>query len=132
MAELVTMRWGDHEFSISRGTFNNFQRSTAWRIDKPEPMTGLGQPRARGKASDEITLDGVVLPGFTGDQQSVQRFRDAGDAGKAQLLVDGEGNVFGSWFLERLSESRDVHTTTGIPRKMTWSLTLTAEPEESA
>jgi phage protein U len=98
----------------------------------PEPLNGLGIPAVRGRRDDEITFEGVVFPGFTGTLNSVQRLRDAGDAGAPLLLVDGEGIVYGDWVVSRLSERKGPFTPTGIERRAEWSLTLVAVPETEA
>jgi phage protein U len=131
MSNLVVARLGDIEFSLPEGSFTQIERRTSWRVDVPDPITGLGTPDVRGRASDELRLTGAVFPGISGHLDSVDRLRDAGDAGEPLLLVDGEGTIYGEWVVSSVEESRQEHLPTGIPRKMSWVLVLVAKPEES-
>lgn len=130
MAKLVVARLGSIEFSVPEGTFTEVARHTTWRLDIPDPMEGLGKPVFRGRGSDEMTIDGVVFPGYSGTLQSVQRLRDAGDAGESMLLVDGEGNLYGNWFIARINERKSPFLPTGIERRAEWTLTLMADPDD--
>lgn len=130
MSSLVVARLGDIEFSLPEGSFTQIERQTTWRVDVPDPITGLGVPDVRGRERDELRLTGLVFPGITGHLTSVDRLRDAGDAGEPLLLVDGEGTIYGEWVVRSIEESRQEHLPTGIPRKMAWVLVLVAKPEE--
>lgn len=130
MSSLVVARLGDIEFSLPEGSFTQIERHTSWRVDVPDPITGLGVPDVRGRESDEIRITGLVFPGITGHLDSVDRLRDAGDKGEPLLLVDGEGTIYGSWVVRSIEESRQEHLPTGLPRKMSWVLVLVAVPEE--
>jgi phage protein U len=132
VAKLVVARLGSIEFSVPEGTFTAVARHTTWRLDLPDPMEGLGRPVSRGRGSDEITIDGLVFPGHTGTLASVQRLREAGDAGESMLLVDGEGNLYGNWFIARLNERKGPFLPTGIERRAEWTLTLNADPDDEA
>lgn len=132
MSSLVVARLGDVEFSMPEGSFQTIERVTSWRVDVPDPLVGLGTPVVRGRESDEITLAGVVFPGIAGKLDSVERLRDAGDAGEPMLLVDGEGTIFGSWVVRSVREMQTAHLETGLPRKMEWQMALIAVPAEVA
>ena len=129
MSNLVVGRLGSIEFSVPEGTFTSIARATSWRIDVPEPIEGPGTPVVRGRGSDEITIEGVVFPGFTGRLNSVERLRAAGDAGQPMLLVDGEGTLYGSWVVSRLNERSDAFLPSGAKRRTEWNLTLIASPD---
>jgi phage protein U len=126
----VVARLGNIEFSIPAGTLQEIARRTSWRVDVPTPMEGLGKPTVRGRDSDTLTINGLVFPGATGDAVSVQRFRDAADAGKSLLLVDGNGDFHGAWFIASVDENKDLFFGSGATRRATWTMSLVADPEE--
>lgn len=130
MSDLVVARLGSIEFSVKAGTFSTLSRNTRWRVDKPEPMQGLGVPTSRGRADDTLTIDGTSYPGYSGNLSTVERLREAGDAGEPLLLVDGEGGIFGYWMVEGVTEKKGPFMPTGIERRADWSLTLTSVPDE--
>jgi phage protein U len=132
MAELVIARLGSVEFSVLAGSFEVLQRRTTWRIDRPDPIDGMGTPVHRGRLDDAITLSGVVFPGYVGGLSSVERLRELGDGGEPQTLVDGEGTIYGRWLIESVDEEATLHTPTGKPRRLAYSVTLVAVPDERA
>jgi phage protein U len=132
MAELVIARLGSVEFSVLAGSFEVLQRRTTWRIDRPDPIDGMGTPVHRGRLDDAITLSGVVFPGYVGGLSSVERLRELGDVGEPQTLVDGEGAIYGRWLIENVDEEATLHTPTGKPRRIGYSVTLVAVPDEGA
>jgi phage protein U len=110
---------------------NRLRRRTEWRIDQPDPVEGLGKPVNRGRARDELTIDGAAYPGYAGALDAVSALRDAADAGKSLTLVDGEGTIYGSWMIASIDETQGPEfTPTGIPRRIEFSLTLKADPED--
>jgi hypothetical protein len=130
MADLVIARLGSVEFSLSAGSFESLRRLTRWRIDRPDPIDGMGIPVHRGRLDDSITLSGITFPGYVGSLASVERLRELGEAGEASLLVDGEGTLYGRWLVEAIEEEATLHTPTGKPRRVTYSVTLVAVPSE--
>src|SRR5690606_29933789 len=112
------------------GTFQDLERVMSWRVDTPEPIEGMGKSVVRGLESDEITLSGLVFPGFTGTLSSVQRLQDAGNAGESLLLVDGEGTLYGRWWIVSVRERKGPFMPTGVPRRIEWTLTLRADPPD--
>jgi phage protein U len=132
MADLVIARLGNVEFSVQAGSFESLQRRTSWRIDRPDPIDGMGTPVFRGRMGDSITLSGVVFPGYVGRLNSVERLRQLGDKGEPLMLADGEGAVYGEWLIEYLEEEATLTTPLGKPRRISYSLTLAALPARGA
>lgn len=129
MAKLVVARLGPVEFSVPEGTFDELTRDTSYRVDVPEPLEGLGAPVGRGVESDIMTIRGVVFPGSTGNQSSVQRLRDLAETRKSALLVDGTGRLLGHWMISRVSERKSVFLDPGVARRIEYDLTLIADPD---
>lgn len=128
--KLVPMRLGPLEFSLPEGAFSSREYSASYRLDVSEPIEGPGKPTFRGLESERLTIRGVVFPGFSGKLSSVQRFRDFAARGESALLVDGEGTIYGAWFLREVTERQDVFTPTGLPRRIEYDLTLVRDPDE--
>ena len=128
MAASVPFRLGDIEFSLSEGPLQDFERSERWIVDKQEPLTGFGVAVARRKGVDELRLSGIAFPesGY-GTAESVSRLRDMAETLEAQLLVDGDGNVYGTWIVTSLMERQSNHTPDGRARRVSWELTLERE-----
>lgn len=130
-AALVPIMLGRIPFSTTERSLGRLRRRTEWRIDRPEPVEGIGKPVNRGRARDEISIDGVSFPGYAGALDAVTKLREAGDAGDSLTLVDGEGTVYGSWMIVSLEETQGPEfTPTGIPRRIDFNLTLTLDPDD--
>lgn len=128
MANAFVYLLGSIEFSLPEGLPTELERGTRFNIDKAEPLEGEGVPVFRGTSDNDMTLRGVVFPGVSGHQQSVQRLRDAGAAGKSLLLVDGEGTLYGRWFIRSVNERQSVFMAGGKPRRIEWDISLVFEP----
>lgn len=129
MANAFVYRLGPVEFSLPEGLPTELERGTRFNIDKAEPLEGEGIPVFRGTVDNEMSLRGVVFPGFSGHQQSVQRLRDAGAAGKSLLLVDGDGTLYGSWFIRSVNERQSYFMAGGKPRRVEWDISLVFDPQ---
>lgn len=133
MGKIVVGRLGDVEFSFQEGSMTAMERQTNWYIDRAEPIDGFGVAHARRKNYDQLRISGVVFPGTYGTAQSVQRLRDLGDTGEPQLLVDGEGTVYGYWLVSQVSESKSHLNATGVAQKSEYQLILESagdDPDE--
>lgn len=128
--KLVAARLGDIEFSVPDGSFSEIERATSWRIDTPEPIEGMGKSVHRGLEDDTITISGVAYPGFSGTLSAVERLRDAGNAGESLLLVDGEGTLYGRWWVVSVRERKGPFLPTGVPRRIEWTMTLRLDPPD--
>ena len=126
---LMVARLGLVEFSVPTGTFDEITRSTRWNVDVPTPIDGLGTPVGRGQVADEMTIRGVVFPGFSGNRDSVQRLRDQADTGKSYPLTDGLGFIHGFWIISAVNERKQHFTSDGFERKVEWDISLIADPD---
>lgn len=126
---LVVYRWGTIEFSVPEGTITDLDRQTRYRIDRPDPIEGLGVPKMRGPSSDDMTFRGVIFPGISGTLRSVQRVRDAADKGESNILTDGEGEVYGNWLVESVNERQSALQAGGKPRRIEYEIAFVRDPE---
>lgn len=122
-------RLGSVEFTMESGLPTELTHNVRYRIDRSEPLEGQGVPVFRGTSDEEMTLRGVAFPGQgAGNLQSVQRLRDAGKAGKSLLLVDGDGTLYGNWFIESVNEQQSHLLAGGKPRRIEWDVALVFDP----
>lgn len=128
MANAFVFRLGSVEFSLPEGLPTELDRNARYKVDVPEPLEGEGAPAFRGAENEEMTLRGIVFPGNTGNLQSVQRLRDEAAKGKSLLLVDGEGALYGRWFIRGVNERQSHFMVGGKPRRMEWDLALVLDP----
>jgi phage protein U len=121
----MMMALGMFVFSLETLAYQEFQRQTDWRHAS---ISRIGTNPARqflGRGDDSITLPGVLLPGLTGSQLSLDALRMMGDTGKAWPLVEGTGRIYGLWVIESLSDTRTVFFPDGAARRIEFTLKLT-------
>ena len=77
-----------------------------------------------GPKSDKITVSGVLFPEELGGLGQLEGLRDMARAGVAMPLVSLGGDIYGFYALERISEDRDFHDASGMPRRDAYRLEL--------
>lgn len=120
----MMMALGQFVFSLSTLAYQEFQRQTDWRH---ATTSRIGTNPARqflGKGEDAITLPGVLLPELAGEAISLDVLRQMADTGRAWVLVEGTGRIYGLWIIESLSETRTLFFQDGAARRIEFSLNL--------
>lgn len=120
----MLMSLGMFVFSISSLPFERKQRSTQWRWAANNRLGQLPAHQFTGPGEDRITLSGVLAPELTGGGQSLQDLRDLADTGKAWVLMQGNGEPQGFWFIDSVDETGSYFFADGSPRKIEFSVVL--------
>lgn len=120
----MMMSLGLFVFGMHAVAYQELQRQTNWR----HPSTSrVGTNPARqflGRGDDTITLPGVLVSGLTGTQISLDVLREMADTGKAWVLIEGTGRIYGIFVIEAISETRSYFFKDGAARRIEFSLTL--------
>lgn len=125
------MQLGAFQFSLPTAAYEKLTRHTEWRWVAQDR---LGRKPARqylGPGDETITLEGTVFPGFRGGLNQVRDMRREADKGTPLLLVDSLGYIHGYHCIQSLEESRSGLHTNGAPRKITFTMTLSAYGEDT-
>lgn len=118
------MALGAFRFSLDTAAYQKLQRDTefAW-----QPIERFGQAPLMqfcGPGTDEISLAGVIFPGFRGGSGQISQMRLQAALGIALPLVSGMGNYFGQWCVAAISEGQEVFWADGSFRKQEFTVTL--------
>lgn len=116
---------GQFAFGLSTLAYNDFQRQTIWRHPSNSRVGTMPARQFVGQGEDTITLCGVLMPELLGSPTSLSELREMAKSGKAWPLVDGAGNVFGSYVIESQHETGTLHIAEGLPRRVEFQLCLT-------
>jgi hypothetical protein len=111
-------------FQLKTAPFQQLRRSTRWRWASNSRIGVRPSYQHLGQGEDAITLTGTLLPEITGGRVSIDALRVMADAGKAWPLIDGEGTIYGLWFIDSIEETRSVFFKDGAARKIEFSLSL--------
>ena len=125
----VMLTIGPVSLGVSTSVYQRARRSTAWRWPA---LDLIGRRPARqwaGPGADQITLDGVVMPSFRG-RDVARTLRALARSGEPQVVTAGTGEVWGSWCLESVEESRTGLFHDGAARRITWTLKLVHSGED--
>jgi hypothetical protein len=130
MSERVMLALGEFRFEIETAAYQKLSLNQSWRWPEQARINRDPALQFVGRGTDEISLDGVIYPGFKGGLEQVEAMRDLADKGKPQPLVDGLGRVWGPWVITDISDTRSVLTDNGQPRKIDFNLKLKAYGED--
>jgi phage protein U len=117
-------------FSVNGVAYESLQRSSAWRWAKMPRIGRLPGRQSLGPDDDAIELAGTIITersGFDG----VTRIRNLMATGKPQRLCDSFGYVLGMWCIESVQETQSNLHIDGLPRKQTFSVSLSIYGEDT-
>ncbi|MDD3800205.1 MAG: phage tail protein [Novosphingobium sp.] len=128
------MSFGMFQFEIGTLPYQELSRSRGWRYGRAPALGARDASQYLGPDADVITLTGALIPGLAGSFSSLEELVAIGDRGQACKLVDGLGNVLGSFELEKLDHKASTFMVDGLARKGDFTITLTRarDPEEIA
>lgn len=128
----MMMAYGMFVFGLSTAAYEELQRQTAWRHE----TTGrVGRRPARqflGPGDDTITLNGRLLPPFTGGQQSLDDLREMAERGEAWPLIEGTGVNYGLYVIDALNERKSNFYRDGAAGRIAFDLTLQRVDDDRA
>ena len=120
----MMMSIGQFVFSLSTLAYQDFQRQQEWKHPATPRVGARDAHQYVGEGDDTITFSGWIAPGFNGDITSLDDLRDLADEGRANVLVEGTGRIFGEFVITHLSEGRTLFFEDGFPRRVEFSLSL--------
>ena len=122
---------GSFQFDLPNGVPQTMERTAEYRWELQDRL--LRDPAAQfvGPGSQQITLDGVLYPGFSGRQSTLETLRELAAQGEPQMFTDGAGRVFGRWAIRSLREGLSVFAPGGGARQIDFSVGLVRYGEDN-
>lgn len=122
---------GSFQFDLPNGVPQTLDRTAEYRWEVQDRL--LRDPAAQflGPGSQEITLDGVLFPGFSGRQSTMETLRELAAKGEPQMLTDGLGKVYGKWAIRRVQEGLGTFAPGGGARQITFNVGLVRYAEDN-
>lgn len=111
-------------FTLKTAPFQELKRKTSWKWVSNNRIGQRASYQYTGPGEDTITLSGVLMPEVTGGRITLDAIRIMADQGKSWPLIDGEGTIYGYWFVESVEETRSVFFANGAARKIEFTLNL--------
>ena len=125
----VMLTIGPVSLGVSTSVYQRARRSTAWRWPAHDLIGRRPARQWTGPGAEQITLDGVVMPSFRGSNV-VRVLLALARSGEPQVVTAGTGEVWGTWCLESVEESRTAPFGDGAPRRIAWTLKLVHSGED--
>lgn len=122
---------GSFQFDLPNGVPQTLERSAEYRWEGQDRILREPAYQFVGPGSQEITLDGVLYPGFTGRTSTMETLRTLAQQGEPQMFTDGLGRVFGKWAINSIREGLAVFAPGGGARQITFSVRLVRYGEDN-
>ena len=120
----IMLALGAYRFGINTAAYKTLQRSSRYRWQSQMRTGRKPALQYLGPDSDNISLDGEILPHFKGGLGQIQQMREQADKGEALILTDSNGTVWGKWCIGSIEETWSDLMADGKPRRITFRLTL--------
>jgi phage protein U len=115
---------GRFQFDLPNGVPQTLDWSADYRWEEQGRLTRDPAQQFLGPGSQTLTLDGVLYPGFTGRQNTLEQLRTLAREGKPLMLTDGLGKVYGRWVIKSLREGKAVFAPGGGARQIGFNISL--------
>ena len=124
------MKLGQYTFALETAAYQQLRRSVEYRWQSQDRLSHDPAMQYLGRGKEQIGLDGIIYPHFKGGLNQISAMKKTANAGKPLILTDGLGNVWGLWVIEQIEETQEIFTKSGIPRKISFNLTLSKYGED--
>lgn len=115
---------GSFQFDLPNGVPQSLDRTADYRWETQDRLLRDPAVQYLGPGSQEISLDGILYPGFSGRQATVEQLRTLAAQGKPQTLTDGLGRNYGKWVIRQVREGQATFAPGGGARQITFHLAL--------
>ena len=115
---------GDFQFDLPNGVPQTLDRTAEFRWEQQDRLLRDPALQFLGPGAQEITLDGVLLPGLSGTQSTMETLRTLAARGEPLMLTNGNGRVFGRWAIRQIREGQGTFAPGGGARQISFSIAL--------
>lgn len=118
-------------FSLTTLSHQELSRRTSWRHVQSSRVGAREANQFVGPGEDSISLSGMVATEFQDGDANLSMLRDMAEQGEAWPLVDGTGQVFGSFVITGLDEKRGYFYPDGRARRIEFDISLLQVDDEA-
>lgn len=111
-------------FDTDSTLFEALRRDRAWRHERTDRLGARAASQFTGPGEDRVLIGGTLVPELIGDYYALETLSEMADEGEAYPLVDGLGNVLGTYTIERISEDRGNLLDDGTARRNDFTVEL--------
>ncbi len=127
---MISMILGSYISSLHTAAYEMLQRTTDYRWKAQERIGQRPAQQFLGIGSDNITLNGTIMPDFAGGHSQIVRMRASAEEGEALMLVSGTGAILGKWCITKIAETNSILLSNGVGRKIEFTMNLSRYGED--
>lgn len=120
----MLMIYGLFVFSVQSAPFDELEHSVNYRWAENNRVGRHPAYQYLGKGKEAITLNGTLMPEFSGGPVSLSLLEMLADSGQAYLLMSGSGKIYGYYFIDNISETASHFLANGTPQKIEFTVSL--------
>ena len=120
----MMMALGMFVFSLPTLAYHELQRQTEWKHPSASRVGTRDAFQYTGPGDDTITLSGWIAPELTGTLFSLDALRLMADSGKAWILIQGTGKIYGTFVITSMTEGKTMLGKNGAPQRVDFSVSL--------
>lgn len=120
----MMMALGMFVFGLPTLAYQTLRRQSTYRHASNARMGAAPAYQFVGPGDDTITLSGWIAPEVSGSGGSLELLRRMAATGKAYMLVDGTGQVYGAYVIPDILEDQTEHNAFGMPRRIAFTVQL--------
>lgn len=122
---------GSFQFDLPNGVPQTLDRQAEFRWEEQGRLFREPAVQFLGPGSQTINLSGVLFPGFTGRQSTLDQLRDLAGRGQPEMMTDGLGRIYGKWGIRRVREQQETFAPGGGARQIGFDLELVKYAEDN-
>ena len=120
----MMMTLGLFVFMLKTVPYQELQYQRSWRFPSNSRVGVRPSLQFLGPDNDTLTLSGVLLPEITGGRLSLFALEQIAELGRAWPLIEGSGTIYGMFVIESLSQTKAEFFSSGVCRRIEFTLTL--------
>jgi uncharacterized protein len=119
---------GAYTFEVAPLNMHETEEEVGHDLAAKDIIGALRPHEAMGEADNKRTFKGRLFPHKLGGVASLEGLKATSKSGIAQMLIRGDGSVFGWWFIERVRETHTYIDRTGVGRLIEFDIELIKSP----
>jgi uncharacterized protein len=122
---------GSFQFDLPNGVPQTLDRQADYRWEEQDRLFREPAAQFLGPGSQAISLSGVLFPGFSGRQSTMEQLRQQAAQGAPEMLTDGLGRIYGKWGIRRVREQQNTFAPGGGARQISFDVELVKYAEDN-
>lgn len=120
----MLMALGLFVFSIPTLAYDELSRKASWRHAATPRIGARDAVQFTGAGEETVSIAGTAFAELADGQASIEQLRAMGASGETWALVDGAGQIWGSFVILTVDEKRRAFFPDGTPRQIDFAIEL--------